>query len=215
MRDYTDYRGSIEENEKKLWNKEIPSSLDFDYDKLVGYKKEILRNLIMKSIGFKEELKILDISTNKGFFAMLMSEEGHDVVAIDSNMNTINSTKDRSDREKLKIEFRVMDKSTLDFNDKTFDLIISSNITWDIQSPVNSFKEWRRVLKDNGTLVYFDSNWDCTKSMEERPYLDRVLLNKAGFSQVKIDEKIYSKVFKEEGVSPYNPRSIFMVAANK
>ena len=215
MRDYTDYRGSIEENEKKLWNKGISSSLDFDYDKLVGYKKEILRNLIMKSIEVKEELKVLDISTNKGFFAMLMAEEGHDIVAIDSNMNTINSAKDRSDREKLKIEFRVMDKSTLDFNDKTFDLIISSNITWDIQSPVNSFKEWRRVLKDNGTLVYFDSNWDSCKSIEERPYLDRALLNKAGFSQVKIDEKIYSKVFKEEGVLPYKPRSIFMVAANK
>ena len=108
-----------------------------------------------------------------------------------------------------------MDKSTLDFNDKTFDLIISSNITWDIQSPTNSFKEWERVLKDNGTLVYFDSNWGLSKSIEERPYLDRELLNKVGFREVSIDEKIYSKVFKEEGVLPYKPKSIFMIAAHK
>ena len=215
MRDYTDYRGSIEENEKKLWNKGISSNLDFDYDKLVVYKREILRNLIMKNMGPKEALKVLDVSTNKGFFAILMAEEGHDVVAIDSNMNVVNNAKDRADREKLKIDFRVMDKSTLDFNDKTFDIIISSNITWDIQSPINSFKEWRRVLKDNGTLVYFDSNWDSTKSMEERPHLDRELLKKSGFSQVKIDDKVYSKVFKEKGVLPYKPKSIFMVAANK
>ena len=215
MRDYTDYRGSIEENEKKLWNKGISSNLDFDYDKLVVYKREILRNLIMKNMGPKEALKVLDVSTNKGFFAILMAEEGHDVVAIDSNMNVVNNAKDRADREKLKIDFRVMDKSTLDFNDKTFDIIISSNITWDIQSPINSFKEWRRVLKDNGTLVYFDSNWDSTKSMEERPHLDRELLKKSGFSQVKIDDKVYSKVFKEKGVLPYKSKSIFMVAANK
>lgn len=215
MRDYTDYRGSIEENEKKLWNKSKSSKLDFNYDELIGYKKEILRSLIMRNLKEKEHLKVLDISTNKGFFAMLMAEERHDVVAIDSDINAINNCKNRADKENLKIDFRVMDKSTLDFNDKTFDLIISSNITWDIQSPTNSFKEWKRVLKDNGTLVYFDSNWGLSKSIEERPYLDRELLNKVGFREVSIDEKIYSKVFKEEGVLPYKPKSIFMIAAHK
>ena len=215
MRDYTDYRGSIEENEKKLWNKSKSSTLDFNYDELIGYKKEILRSLIMRNLKEKGNLKVLDISTNKGFFAMLMAEERHDVVAIDSDINAINNCKNRADKENLKIDFRVMDKSTLDFNDKTFALIISSNITWDIQSPTNSFKEWKRVLKDNGTLVYFDSNWGLSKSIEVRPYLDRDLLNKVGFREVSIDEKIYSKVFKEEGVLPYKPKSIFMIAAHK
>jgi light-regulated signal transduction histidine kinase (bacteriophytochrome) len=103
MRDYTDYRGSIEENEKKLWNKSKSSKLDFNYDELIGYKKEILRSLIMRNLKEKGNLKVLDISTNKGFFAMLMAEERHDVVAIDSDINAINNCKNRADKENLKI----------------------------------------------------------------------------------------------------------------
>ena len=98
MRDYTDYRGSIEENEKKLWNKSKSSKLDFNYDELIGYKKEILRSLIMRNLKEKGNLKVLDISTNKGFFAMLMAEERHDVVAIDSDINAINNCKNRADK---------------------------------------------------------------------------------------------------------------------
>ena len=50
MRDYTEYRGSIFDNEKKLWNKGSTSNLDFSYLELDEYKSEILKNLILKNV---------------------------------------------------------------------------------------------------------------------------------------------------------------------
>lgn len=215
MIDYSEYRGSVLENEKRLWNKGSISTLEFDYIKILSYKKEILKNLILRNISTKNTLKILDIETGKGFFAMIMAEEGHDVTAIDSTAHIVNEVKVNSSKYKMKIDFRIMDKNTLDFRDKTFDLIISSNITWDLQSPKSAFTEWKRVLKDDGTLVYFDSNWNLDLSKANRPSLDKSILNKCGFKSVEIDENVYKMIFSEEGILPYKPKSVFMVVAKK
>ena len=217
MRDYTDYRGSVYDNEKKLWNKGVKSKLEFNYEEFEDYKREILKNLILKNINKKNKIKILDIETGNGFFATIMAEEGHNVTAIDSSSKTISLINNNNNlsKNKIKIDFRTMDKSSLDFNDKSFDLAISSNIVWELQSPEVSFREWRRVLKDDGILVYFDSNWSTEGNTESRPLLDKEILRKSGFSDVSIEQNLYKLLWHEKGVLPYKPKSIFMVVAKK
>ncbi|WP_122639177.1 class I SAM-dependent methyltransferase [Romboutsia sp. Marseille-P6047] len=216
MRDYTDYRGSVFENEKKLWNKGATSKLEFNYDELEDYKREILKNLILKNVNKKNKIKILDIETGNGFFATIMAEEGHNVTAIDSSSKIISSINNNNlSKNKVKINFKTMHKSSLDFKDKSFDLIISSNIVWKLQSPEISFREWRRVLKDDGVLVYFDSNWSTEENIESRPLLDKEILRKSGFSDVSIDQNLYKLLWHEKGVLSYKPKSIFMVIAKK
>ncbi|MGL5694429.1 MAG: class I SAM-dependent methyltransferase [Peptostreptococcaceae bacterium] len=215
MKDYTEYRGSIEENEKKLWNKCETSDLNFEYEELDAYKRAILKNLILKHVKIKHNLKILDVSTGNGLFAMVMAEEGYDITATDSNIQTINYARKNANNQKLKIKFKVMDKYALDFRDNTFDLVISSNITWDIRSPKSAFREWRRVLKDDGTLIYFDSNWNKNISLESRPYLDIEILKGCGFSEVNVYKDVYEQVFSAKGVLPYKNYSTFMVVANR
>lgn len=215
MRDYTEYRGSIEENEKKLWNKCETSNLDLEYDDLDAYQRAVLKNLILKNVKIKPGFKILDVSTNKGFFAMIMCEEGYDVTAIDSSYQSINYAQKNANNQKLKIKFKIMDKCALDFRDNTFDLVISSNIKWDILSPKSAFREWRRVLKEDGTLIYFDSNWNKKISLESRPYLDIEILKACGFTQANVYNDIYEQVIKNKSVVPYKSNSLFMVVANR
>ena len=40
-----------------------------------------------------------------------------------------------------------MDAQALEFEDESFDVIISRNLTWNLPHPEMAYKEWLRVLK--------------------------------------------------------------------
>ena len=52
-----------------------------------------------------------------------------------------------------------MDAQKLDFEDNTFDVVISRNLTWNLEHPDVAYREWVRVLKAGGRLLNFDANW--------------------------------------------------------
>ena len=52
-----------------------------------------------------------------------------------------------------------MDAQKLEFADNTFDIVISRNLTWNLEHPDVAYSEWVRVLKAGGRLLNFDANW--------------------------------------------------------
>ena len=52
-----------------------------------------------------------------------------------------------------------MDAQNLDFKPESFDIIVSRNLTWNLEKPQQAYSEWLKVLKPNGTLLIFDANW--------------------------------------------------------
>ncbi|PHK49981.1 class I SAM-dependent methyltransferase [Staphylococcus edaphicus] len=107
----------------------------------------------------KPGMKVLDIGTGAGFLAILCSEQGGDVTGIDLSPDMIQSAKQNADRYNHDIHFQVMDAETLLFNDETFDLVISRNVTWLLPNTTLAYQEWLRVLKPNGTLINIDANY--------------------------------------------------------
>ena len=118
------------------------------------FKEEEWTNLIL-SENKKDNLKILDIGTGPGFFPRILSRKGHDVVGIDCSNEMINLAKQNC----TYCEFHVMDSHNLEFEDNTFDLVISRNVTWTLYNPQQAYKEWLRVLKPGGKIIIFDANW--------------------------------------------------------
>ena len=57
------------------------------------------------------------------------------------------------------IHFQRMDAQKLDFPDGYFDVVISRNLTWNLEEPGKAYAEWMRVLKKGGRLLNFDANW--------------------------------------------------------
>ena len=57
------------------------------------------------------------------------------------------------------IHFQRMDAQKLEFEDNTFDVVISRNLTWNLEHPDVAYREWVRVLKVGGKLLNFDANW--------------------------------------------------------
>ena len=114
---------------------------------------------IRKHLPKGENLKILDVGTGPGFFAILLARAGYDVTAVDYTEAMLAEAKKNAGEVAEKIHFQRMDAQRLDFPDGYFDVVISRNLTWNLECPEQAYAEWMRVLKEGGRLLNFDANW--------------------------------------------------------
>ena len=107
--------------------------------------------------------KALDVGMGPGFFTVLLAEMGWNVSGVDCSMKMVKEAKHNLEVRGLDAECCVMDSHELIFPDDSFDYIVARNSTWLLYDPEKAFREWLRVLKPGGRLMYLDANW---------PYVD-------------------------------------------
>lgn len=125
---------------------------------------------IVKYIPDNQKLKILDIGTGAGYFAILLSKRGYSLTGIDLTSKMIENAKEWAKQEELDILFYVMDAQELKFDDESFDVVVSRNLTWTLPEPVKAYKEWYRVLKKGGIMLNFDANYGEGIRKSERQF---------------------------------------------
>ena len=113
-------------------------------------------------------LKVLDIGTGPGFYAIILASRGYDVTAVDLSEGMLEQAKANAGELAEKIRFLKMDAQTLEFSDNEFDVIVTRNLTWNLPDPVKAYGEWRRVLRDGGVMLNIDSNWYAYLFDEEK-----------------------------------------------
>ena len=106
-----------------------------------------------------KSLRVLEVGTGPGFFAILLRELGYDVTAIDLTPAMLTEAKKNAGELAGKIRWMEMNAEALDFADASFDVVVSRNLTWNLPHPDKAYAEWARVLKPGGLLVNFDANW--------------------------------------------------------
>lgn len=117
------------------------------------------QSLITQHLPAQTPLKILDIGTGAGFFAILLAKLGHDVIGIDMSGDMIREAKTNSLAFGCHARFRQMNAMELDFDNESFDVILTRNLTWTLPDVMEAYRQWHRVLKTGGILLNFDS--DC------------------------------------------------------
>jgi SAM-dependent methyltransferase len=132
-------------------------------DELSSFKRAAWTELISQNAGSPRNggrLRILDVGTGPGFFAIIMTQAGHDVTAVDCTGAMLDAAARNAAREGLEIDFRQSDAHSLEFDDGSFDLVISRNVAWTLLDAAGAYKEWRRVLAPGGRALIFDANWN-------------------------------------------------------
>lgn len=114
---------------------------------------------IRKHLPKEKNLKILDVGTGPGFFAILLAKQGYEVTAADYTEAMLQQARHNAGALAERICFCRMDAQNLEFPDEMFDVVISRNLTWNLEDPEKAYKEWMRVLKAGGKLLNFDANW--------------------------------------------------------
>jgi len=106
-----------------------------------------------------KNLRILDVGTGTGFFAILLSQAGQRVEGIDLTPAMLSEAQEVAAQRGLSIVFREMDAQALDYPDESFDVVLSRNLTWTLPEPEKAYREWFRVLKPGGWLLNFDADY--------------------------------------------------------
>lgn len=104
-------------------------------------------------------LHILDVGTGTGFFAMLLSSQGHRVTGIDLSENMIDAARKTASRLGLPARFLVMDAESPDFETASFDVIVTRNLTWALPNLQRAYCHWHSLLKPGGILLNFDADY--------------------------------------------------------
>lgn len=153
--------GKLLEDIESYWTNRAEGYSDQNKAELAGRQKNAWRDVICGHMPDKEkeDIKILDIGTGPGFFPIMLAQNGYRVNAVDYTPEMLVKAKENAGELNERITFARMDAKELDFEDDTFDVIISRNLTWVLEEPDKAYREWHRVLRSGGKMLNFDANW--------------------------------------------------------
>ncbi|RLA04116.1 MAG: hypothetical protein DRQ47_03915 [Gammaproteobacteria bacterium] len=162
--------------------------------------------------------RLLDIGCGQGRPACILAEKyGAFVVGTDLESHLIERSKQRALKLGLKqqTDFQTVKPGALNFDDESFDIVISSGAFTQIEDKLSMYKECLRVLKPGGVLSCYDwmkSEGEYSQEMKywfelegltyamETMEKHQQLLSAAGFNTVTITDRSpwFRKKIKQE-----------------
>lgn len=190
----------------QYWTRRAPSYTDVIKKNLADGWDQVWADELISHFpdGGDRPLRVLDIGTGPGFYAIILARRGYDVTAVDYSEGMLQEAKRNAGALADKIRFARMDAQKLDFADGSFDAIVTRNLTWNLPDPAGAYREWMRVLRPGGALVNFDANWYAylfNEDKQQEYQRDRTNARLAGVE----DHEAYAETDMMEGISRILP----------
>ena len=145
------------------WNHRYKGYSKVNQKELDGIQRERWKEQFKRLLPENQNLKVLDIGTGPGFFTIILEELGYsNITGVDYSYKMLEVARENIKtygKENSSIQLMQMDAQNLEFQPESFDIIVSRNLTWNLQNPQQAYSEWLRVLKPNGALFIFDASW--------------------------------------------------------
>ena len=156
---------SYEEENIHYWTERTPGYLEVNQGELASRQRIVWGSIISERIAARfpertpDQLQVLDVGTGPGFFAIILTEMGYRVTAVDYTASMLKAAKENAGSLASDISFYQMNAEELDFPDNSFDVLVTRNLTWNLRHPKKAYARWSRVLKKGGLLLNFDAGW--------------------------------------------------------
>ena len=141
------------------WDRRAPSYTEVIRKNLEGVWERRWADMLISRFPAEGDapLRILDIGTGPGFYAIILAERGYRVWAVDYAENMLAEARRNAGALAERIDFRQMDAHRLDFPANSFDAVVTRNLTWTLPEPEKAYREWFRLLRKGGVLLNFDA----------------------------------------------------------
>lgn len=156
---------NLKEEIHDYWTKRASGYSEYNQQEMADARRGMWKEKLLKLLSdqFPEktpaEIKILDVGTGPGFFAILLTEAGYQVTAVDYTEEMLKEARENAGNLSGKIQWMVGDAQNLQLEDDQFDAVVTRNVTWNLPDPAMAYREWYRVLKKGGVLLNFDADW--------------------------------------------------------
>lgn len=155
------------------WDRRADDFTRVRHEEFHSIKKTRWLNEIRPLVPTEQKLRILDIGTGPGFFPMLLALLGHVVTGIDLSPHMITSARHLTQQHGVEAQFFCMNAQALDFDDQSFDLILTRNLTWTLPDLPAAYREWYRVLRRGGRLLNFDADYGAVNFLSLSQQLEK------------------------------------------
>ena len=154
----------------EYWDRRAPSYTEVVRKNLADGWDAVWADMLVSFFPEKapETLRVLDIGTGPGFYAIILAARGYCVTAGDFSEEMLLQAQQNAGALAGRIDFRKLDAQKLELPDESFDAIVTRNLTWNLPDPEAAYREWKRVLRPGGTLQIFDANWYAYLVDEEK-----------------------------------------------
>lgn len=156
---------TLKEEIHAYWTQRAEGYSEYNQQEMADARRSMWKNKLLSLLEENfpgknpEELKVLDVGTGPGFFALLLAEVGYQVTAADVTEEMLKEAKKNTGVFAEKITWKLSDAQKLELGDCEFDAVFSRNVTWNLENPGQAYEEWVRVLKPGGLLCNFDADW--------------------------------------------------------
>lgn len=115
---------------------------------------------------------VADVACGVGYGSYLLAKKGaKKVIGVDISKDAIDYAKARYLNKSNNIEFLVGDATNMPINSSEIDVLVSFETIEHVKNPDALFMEYKRVLKDHGTLILSTPNkYISLKKHVENPY---------------------------------------------
>lgn len=156
---------TYEEENIHYWTNRASGYSGVNQEELASSQKTVWRGVISRRIASRfpgkkpSQIRVLDVGTGPGFFAIILAELGYQVTAVDYTTSMLEEAKRNAGFLAKEIDFRQMNAEELSFPTASFDVLVTRNVTWNLPNPEKAYAQWMRVLTPGGLLLNFDANW--------------------------------------------------------
>lgn len=136
-----------------------------------GFDTVFMHRQLLRLADIAPGRQVLDVGTGAGWMALILAEGGHDVVAMDSDLEMLLRARDRWEKTSQdltgRLRFLQADAQWLPFRSSAFDAVFSFDVLHHLPDCPRAVGELLRVRKPSGVFAVADLSPRGLRAVEE------------------------------------------------